>query len=227
MPEEKSSYSGGLFDWHKARLLPEAERPGGAAFVKGYGPNGEYTLLLPSPKIQRRIAFKDGAATVEFADTILKRPDIMALREKVLAGNVKIDVPSIIWADASLAEYSAALLLTQYRLTDDELTMLHSGEKWKDELVRHALGGDDVVEAMANLNPDWLTLIEESARRKREVIDSLLAYNMPKADLPQSDYIGEAPEETALEVQSALESGLAVADLIDDEPDDEDMLASD
>jgi len=157
------------FQWQKARLKGT---PVGGLMTRGYGPGGAYSLYLPSPRVQRKIEFRDGAANVVETGTCLDDPTIRAARDAVLKSQGLKDKSRLedflaaLSADVDLARYSAVCLAVFYNLSDDDLTMLHSGSHWQVPLIRHALGGDDAVEALNRLSPETVQRIRAETENR-------------------------------------------------------------
>jgi hypothetical protein len=166
------SKSSGLYDWQKQRLLPK--RYPGASLVNGYGPEGLHSLYLPSPQTGREFVFVDGKPRMVESKSCLDLPSIRQLRNRVINGLVTYNPLSILFADSALLEYSAALLATQYQFSDDELTMLHAGKAWQKPLLVHAMGGSDVTEALASMNPHWVDMVRFSAEQQATKIARMI-----------------------------------------------------
>lgn len=146
------------YEWQKARLKTSDRRaPAGCLLTRGYGPTGEYSLYLPSPRIERRITFVDGSPTVALVGSCLEIPEIKAARDSVMECAAKRMTLAQIFADVILIKYSAALLTLNYALTDDDLSLLHSGRRWYEPIIRHALGGEDAIDALRQLDAAALT----------------------------------------------------------------------
>lgn len=189
-------YSQGLYQWQKERLL--AKRYPGAGLVKGYGLTGEYSLYLPSPNVSRRFIFRNGKPEMENESSCFDLPHILELRNRVLSGTPGKNPLCIIYVDSCLVEYSAALLATQYKFTDDELTMLHSGTKWHDPLIGHALGGKDVIETIGSLDSQWVDLIRHSTVQKAMEVEQAV-YGMPSVEFPEEVIVEESEDLLAMD----------------------------
>jgi hypothetical protein len=181
----------GRISWQKQRLKPESERLPGASFVRGYGPVGQYSMYLPSPVTEKKIIFRDGKPSAEFAGSCLDIPEIRAARDKVLECAAKRMPFAELLADLVLVEYSVVLLRTQYNLTDPDLEMLHSGKRWHQPLIVHAMGGKDVVDSLRRIDPQRISEIISDAENRLHGY-AVLAGNPPnrpslwKPKLPRS-----------------------------------------
>jgi hypothetical protein len=157
------------FKWQKSRLKGP---PKGGLMTRGYGPGGAYSLFLPSPRVTRKVEFHSGAATIIETGTCLDNPAIRAARDDVLKSQGLQDKPRIeefltaLSADLALARYSAVCLAMFYNLSDDDLTLLHSGSHWQIPLLRHALGGEDAVDALNRLSPETTQRIRLDSERR-------------------------------------------------------------
>jgi hypothetical protein len=200
MDERKTSSQ---YQWQKQRLRPESERIPGASLVSGYGPDGSYSLYLPSPKAERKFVFKGGKPTLEIVGSCLDIPEIQALRNRVLrGGSASPSVSAILFVDAALIEYSAALLRLNYVLNDDDLTFIHSGRKWFEPLIQHALGGADAVKALASISRDRILAVETNAQNRLNSALRLAGGPLPEADV-----------ETVAEVAGIVAAGETVEQL--------------
>jgi hypothetical protein len=167
------------YRWQKQRLKPESERLPGASFVRGYGPVGQYSMYLPSPVTEKKIIFRDGKPSAEFAGSCLDIPEIRAARDKVLECAAKRMPFAELLADLVLVEYSVVLLRTQYNLTDPDLEMLHSGKRWHQPLIVHAMGGKDVVDSLRRIDPQRISEIISDAENRLHGY-AVLAGNSPE-----------------------------------------------
>lgn len=145
-----------------ANMLPPAEfqaakrRPVHACEwpARGFGPGGSYTLYLPDPAPTRRVLFRDGEAVQVLTDGALGRPEVAALRDALLDTMRPGAMLQVHFAALAFLRYTTALLTLNYDLTDEELTALLTPDgAWQKEVVRHVLGGPDVIEAYTRLAP--------------------------------------------------------------------------
>jgi len=136
--------------WQQARRRPDGRfnYP-----ITGFGRDGDYTLWVPNPTADRRYVFKGGKPTVEAAPSCFTDPRINALRDQVIR-SITVAGPGLLNADVAFLEYVAGILLVNYDLSDDELTMLLEGSHWHDAATRHLLGGDDMVAMLAEHGAD-------------------------------------------------------------------------
>jgi len=140
-------------EWQLARQLTtfRPEYP-----MSGFGPNGGHTLYATNPKPSTRMVFRGGKPVMEESRGCLDTPEIRALRDGVIASLRAVGADRI-EVSTALCEYTAAVLRMNYDLSDDDLTLLMGhGTKWVKAAVCHVCGGDDLIEAMANIAPDVL-----------------------------------------------------------------------
>lgn len=146
MSKEKGGKLSSEYEWQKTRR--RADAPPGLVPIRGYGPNGEYTLYAPSSESARKRKFVDGKPEIEVIQPI-QDAEIIELRDKVL-NTFRVernkDLACVLFADLSLLNYSAAILRKVYNLSDDDLTMLHSGDSWIQPVMIHVIGGAKMVE---------------------------------------------------------------------------------
>lgn len=197
------------YEWHKARLKPNDERFPGSSFsggcsekATGYGPQSDYSLFLPSPTVERKIVFVDGKATIEESGDLLSLPHILELRNRARTigkvDDVSPTAATIFFPDAVLAEYSVALLRLNYNLTDEDLNFLHSGKRWMETIIVHAMGGKVQRDSLANADTRVLAsaIVETEQRITRAIVGEVPA-NMEIIEGDESDY---------LEIEAAIEN---------------------
>jgi len=144
----------GAADWHQSRRLPVwGEFP--TTPVAGFGPKGDITLYVPSPKVEAGYKFVDGEPTRSVDPSPLMRDEeLVELRDEVMA-SLQPDLgfgPNggpLVSVDVKFLRYVAAVLRKVYTLSDGDLTYLLSGTKWQRDMVAHLCGGPDVLERMA------------------------------------------------------------------------------
>lgn len=131
--------------------------------VKGFGvpagvPDsiGTMTLWLPQPEAGSGVAFKDGRAVRQNTEGCFSVPEIAQLRDQVLA-SIGGTAAEGITVDVAFIDYAAALIRAVYRVTDDDLGRLLSGERWHDPIMRHLMGGDDLISRLMKVAPDLTT----------------------------------------------------------------------
>jgi hypothetical protein len=122
--------------------------------ISGLGPDGQYCLWAPSPKVESKIVFSNGRPQQRVIRCQLP-VRVNRLRDEVLAsmtpmGDGRLSV------DMRVIEYAAAILLLNYRLSDDELGMLLDGTTWHAAVVEHLMGGPEVVARLSELAPELL-----------------------------------------------------------------------
>lgn len=167
--------SGGAYEWQKQRRR-EGVAMQGKIPVSGFGVDGTYTLWLLSPAIVRKVKFKNGKPVVETFGDCVTDPKLLVLRNAVVTSIKSTDdgVRGILTADLRVMEYGAALILNDYKMTDDELEMLMpsgigANDKWITSLCTHAVGGQDSIDAMSRINPVALRgIIEQKTKDKSE-----------------------------------------------------------
>lgn len=118
--------------------------------VHNFGPANDISLMLPSPKVEKVWRFVDGNPVAELRGVLVDEK-IVELREMVLRScqtAYTADRSGFMTADFSLLLYSAELIRRVYEVSDDDLTMLHSGRGWLEAMLRHAMGGEDAVEML-------------------------------------------------------------------------------
>lgn len=127
--------------------------------MRGFGLQGNYSLYVPSPISERKINFKKGKPTIEIVGTCLEIPLVLEARNKVLACVARRFPLAELFADLVLVEYSAAVLNVNYKLCDDDLTMLHAGRAWREPMIVHAVGGVDAIKALREMSPERISQI--------------------------------------------------------------------
>lgn len=141
-----------IYEWEQQRRRPDGRFD---VPVGGFGLGGKYTLRLPSPKAGRSWSF-DAEGEVIHAPVpscLEEDPKIRQARDEVIRCARRIG-PTRLEVGEALLRYAARVILRNYRMTPEELTgLLSRGSQWQEGMVRHALGGDDVVEALARLSP--------------------------------------------------------------------------
>lgn len=157
-------FSGGAYQWQKQRRRPGVALPGKIP-VSGFGAKSDLTLWLLSPIATRKYKFKNGKPYLATVGTEITDSNIISLREKVLKC-IKVGIPTegglpwMLRADVVLMEYAAALILHDYDVTDEELEMLlpagNPKAKWIKAIATHAIGGQDVLDQLAIINPEAL-----------------------------------------------------------------------
>jgi hypothetical protein len=175
------------YRWQKERLKPEPERLPGAGFVRGYGPMGQYSMYLPSPVTEKKIVFRDGKPQAEFVGSCLENPEIRAARDKVLECAAKRMPFAELLADMVLVEYSVTLLRTQYNLSDADLEMLHSGRRWYQPLIVHAMGGKDTVDSLTRIDPQRISEIVSDAENRLNAYAVLAGASPAPSDSVESE----------------------------------------
>jgi hypothetical protein len=139
------------YEWQKTRR--RADAPPGLTPIKGYGANGEYTLYVQHPEVCKERKFVDGKPTVSSIASVSNDPEITEKRERVLQSfsvENQNNTRYIVHAGIALMEYSACLLKRVYELSDDDLTMLHSGDSWIKPMMIHAIGGERFAQKLAS-----------------------------------------------------------------------------
>ncbi len=127
--------------------------------VRGFGPDGSYMLRLASPRCGSGWRFVNGEPEIHQVPSCLDDPTIRQLRDDLIRGlNVEgHGLISIVDAALPLYRYAAALVRLSYQsegataLADEDLTFILSGQKWYEPIIRHALGGNDIVQRLAAL----------------------------------------------------------------------------
>ena len=116
-------------------------------------------LRLASPRCGSGWRFVNGEPEIHQVPSCLDDPTIRQLRDDLIRGlNVEAHgLISIADAARPLYRYAAALVRMSYKsdgaetLNDTDLTFILSGQSWFEQIVRHALGGDDIVQRLAAL----------------------------------------------------------------------------
>lgn len=146
-----------------ATWLSERSRPGGHfdcpttgfGFPKRFAKVGikdGLTLHLPSPAVKPVTRFKNGRPITTVAESCLEDPEIRRMRDRVLrtvtsAGIGLLRVPD------EFIEYAAAVVGINYAFDDADLDDIFSTTTWHSPMIRHLVGGDDVIAAAAQLMP--------------------------------------------------------------------------
>lgn len=157
--DPKATHGGAATEFHKAKLRAEAD-PSGSAFVRGFGPDGNYSLSLIKPEVTRAFHFINGRAEVKTTGRAVDDPEINALRDIALKSFTSTQFGNKAYAaiDVDLANYASAVIRKTYDVTDDDLNMLFSGTKWVEPMAVHLMGGEAARDALAKAR------VAESAR---------------------------------------------------------------
>ncbi len=147
--------------------------------MTGFGPEGGHTLWLASPRRLFTWGFENRQPVLQAGKLALEDPKLEALRDEAL---ISFQPGSGGPAEVGPAflRYSAALIDQTYQappptagqnkgpataatstpasaaepLSDEDLSFILSGTKWHAPMLRHILGGDDVVRKLAILTSD-------------------------------------------------------------------------
>lgn len=120
--------------------------------IRGFGPEGDFTLFVPSPKTEVRTVFENGVPARRVVEGCLSDPRVVELRDKVILSMQSVG-PGRLSVDFLFLEYTAAVLKVVYDLSDADLGFLLSGSKWHREMIAHALGGDGIISALSAIVP--------------------------------------------------------------------------
>ncbi len=163
--KQDEGLSGGIFAWIKAKWRTGVD-PKGSTPVRGFGPKGEYTLWLPSTEAKRVIEFKSGKAEFQIVGKTANDEELNKLRMDIIKSYSAISIGGMAYLpiDSHLLNYSASLILRNYDMSDEDLTMLHTGTNWVEPICIHALGGEESRNALARSN----IAAAELANRRRE-----------------------------------------------------------
>src|SRR5262245_7528062 len=119
MPQTRSDY---VFQWQDQRKRKDGPHN---VFLRGYGDRGDFQFSVASPVATHRYEFKNGEPTRVMVPSVLDDPKISDARKRIIVSLAAADnSPAKVMIDVALAEYSAALLLLSYKLSDEELEML-------------------------------------------------------------------------------------------------------
>lgn len=131
-----------------AAWLAKHEKPTARKEVvaQGFG-DGRFTLYLPSPLPGSRIVFKDGKPHREVIESCMTDPAIAELRERAIGAFDERGIS----CDLTFFEYASAIVGLNYTFSDDELTMLLGGSKWHKAMLQHLVGGEDVIDSLAEM----------------------------------------------------------------------------
>ena len=135
------------YEWQQSRRRPDGKfhTP-----VGGFGSGGLYTIWLPSTRPDVRFRIVNGEPVREIvSDCFSDQPEIAAARDEII--RTFRSVNGVYSADTAFIRYTVAVIKSNYTVTDDDLTFLLDGKKWHDSMMKHALGGDDLVRVMASI----------------------------------------------------------------------------
>jgi hypothetical protein len=200
------------YEWQKARLkTPARKAPAGCILTRGYGPDGSYSLYLPTANAKRSIEFRGGKPQIVVVDAACQKiPAVNAAREWLLRCAARALPLAEILADVALVNYSAALLAVNYRLSDDDLGMLHSGGMWREPILKHAMGGEGAVEALRAIRPERIREIAMQA--EGALTDAVLASEIAPSPLVSGVPVEPADSATVAAVAEIVAAGETLDD---------------
>ncbi len=136
------------YQWQEQRRRPDGKFH---IPVGGFGSGPvHFTLWLPSTRPDVRFKVVNGEPIREtLGDCFSDTPEIAAARDTVL--KTFRSVNGVYTCDTAFLKYTIAVLRSNYTLGDDDLTMLLAGTKWHDPMMRHLLGGEDMVKALMGI----------------------------------------------------------------------------
>lgn len=154
------------YEWQQVRRKPAGQFnfP-----VRGFGPDNQFTLWVPSSTPASRLIFRSGKPVRETSESILDDPVIADLRDRTIRSFTAGDLPTVLAIDTVFLEYTAAVLGINYAtpgqesLSDDDLTLIFSGDRWMHEMVSHLCGGERFLFTLNTVAPAILRREIESA----------------------------------------------------------------